>query len=89
MHLIPVCADRNHFYVLEFQMADTFYSWFLITELHVWMLMVRTMAEGEEGRFVRNNMVEAMWQDISTRAKKLEVCTQNIVCLPIYVCVTV
>ncbi|XP_023725594.1 ubiquinol-cytochrome-c reductase complex assembly factor 1 isoform X1 [Cryptotermes secundus] len=56
----------------EFQMADTFYSWFLVTELHVWMLMVRTMAEGEEGRFVRNNIVEAMWQDISTRAKKLE-----------------
>lgn len=89
MHLIPVCANRNNFYVLEFQMADTFYSWFLVTELHVWMLMVRTMAEGEEGRFVRNNIVEAMWQDISTRAKKLEVRTQNIVRLPIYMYVSV
>jgi hypothetical protein len=23
-------------------MADTYYSWFLVTELHVWMLGVRT-----------------------------------------------
>lgn len=56
----------------ELQMPDTFYSWFLVTELHVWMLMVRTMAEGEEGRYVRNNIVEAMWEDVLTRAKKLE-----------------
>lgn len=56
----------------ELQMPDTFYSWFLVTELHVWILMVRTMAEGEEGRFVRNNIVEAMWEDVSTRVKKLE-----------------
>ncbi|XP_069688529.1 ubiquinol-cytochrome-c reductase complex assembly factor 1 [Periplaneta americana] len=56
----------------EFHMADTFYSWFLITELHVWMLMVRTMAEGEEGRFTRNSIVEAMWQDTRERSKKLD-----------------
>ncbi|KDR09875.1 Ubiquinol-cytochrome c reductase complex chaperone CBP3-like protein, partial [Zootermopsis nevadensis] len=61
-----------HFLCLEFHMPDTFYSWFLVTELHVWMLMVRTMAEGEEGRFVRNNIIEAMWEDVSTRVKKLE-----------------
>jgi len=60
-------------------MPDTFYSWFLVTELHVWMLMVRTMAEGEEGRFVRNSIVEAMWEDVSTRAKRLEVCTRSMV----------
>jgi hypothetical protein len=41
--------------------------------------MVRTMAEGEEGRFVRNSIVEAMWEDVSTRAKRLEVCTRSMV----------
>jgi len=66
-------------------MPDTFYSWFLVTELHVWMLMVRTMAEGEEGRYVRNNIVEAMWEDVITRVKKLEVCTENTVHYKIYV----
>lgn len=39
--------------------------------------MVRTMAEGEEGRYVRNNIVEAMWEDVITRVKKLEVCMRT------------
>ncbi|KAJ9595712.1 hypothetical protein L9F63_013125, partial [Diploptera punctata] len=67
-------ADKINYikFFEEFKMPDTFFSWFLITELHVWILMVRTMAEGDEGRFTRNNIVEAMWQDVYTRAKKLE-----------------
>ncbi|KAJ8894395.1 hypothetical protein PR048_007046 [Dryococelus australis] len=56
----------------EFGMSDTFLSWFVITELHMWMLMVRVMAEGKEGTFVRNCMVRAMWDDATVRAKKLE-----------------
>lgn len=59
----------------EFSLPNTFNSWFLITELHVWMLLVRSMAEGseknEDGRFLRNTIVEAMWSDVSSRAKKL------------------
>ncbi|OAD56655.1 Ubiquinol-cytochrome c reductase complex chaperone CBP3 like protein [Eufriesea mexicana] len=48
-------------------MPDTFYSWFLITELHVWMLMVRFMAEGEKGKLVITNIIEAMWHDVTIR----------------------
>lgn len=48
-------------------MPDTFYSWFLVTELHVWMLMVRFMAEGETGKVVVQNIVEAMWHDVLIR----------------------
>ncbi|XP_015190358.1 PREDICTED: ubiquinol-cytochrome-c reductase complex assembly factor 1 [Polistes dominula] len=55
----------------EFNMPDTFYSWFLITELHVWMLMVRFMAEGKYGKIARNTLVEAMWDDVDVRSKKL------------------
>lgn len=58
-----------------FNMPNTFNSWFLVTELHVWMLLLRAMAEGsesgEDGRFLRNCIVEAMWADVNTRAKKL------------------
>ncbi|EDS27198.1 basic FGF-repressed Zic-binding protein [Culex quinquefasciatus] len=43
--------------------------------LHVWMLLVRSMAEGAEkdaaGRYLRNCIVETMWDDVTTRAKKL------------------
>lgn len=61
----------------KYRMPNTFNSWFLVTELHVWMLLVRAMAEGSEsgqdGRFLRNSIVEAMWSDVNTRAKKLGV----------------
>ncbi|KAI4459687.1 ubiquinol-cytochrome c reductase complex assembly factor 1 family member [Holotrichia oblita] len=55
----------------EFNLPDTFYSWFVITELHVWMLMVRCMAEGDDGRYVRNRIVQALWSDVGLRVKKL------------------
>lgn len=59
----------------KFSLPNTFNSWFLITELHIWMLMVRAMAEGPEkgqdGMFLRNCIVEAMWSDVNKRAKQL------------------
>jgi hypothetical protein len=37
------------------------------------MIMTRTMVEGDEGRVMRNGLVEALWQDVVLRMKKLEV----------------
>lgn len=54
-------------------MADTFYSWFLVTELHVWMAMTRYMAEGKNGKAIRNYIVTAMWEDTNARVEKLGV----------------
>lgn len=55
----------------ELDLPDTFYSWFVITELHLWMLSVRAMAENTEGRLIRNNLVEALWADVGQRVKKI------------------
>lgn len=68
------------------ELPDTFASWFTITELHVWLLMVRYMAEdvmvptGEkkkyikgDGHFVRNCIIEALWADVANKIKLLEV----------------
>jgi cytochrome b pre-mRNA-processing protein 3 len=59
----------------EFELRDSFNSWFLVTELHVWLLLTRVMQEGanssEDGRFLRNCIVESMWADVQTRSKKL------------------
>jgi len=63
-------VDYNE-YFQALNMPDTFYSWFLVTEVHVWMLMARVMNEGENGRWVRNAIVEAMWQDVEYRSKQL------------------
>nr|XP_045597589.1 ubiquinol-cytochrome-c reductase complex assembly factor 1-like [Procambarus clarkii] len=59
-------------------LPDTFYSWFLVTELHIWMLMVRLMAEGEEGRYTRNSLIEALWEDCDARSKKLGSLAQSV-----------
>lgn len=70
-------ADKINYnaFFEEFDMPDTFNSWFLVTELHTWMLLTRVMNEGPEtgqdGRFMRNCIVEAMWADVQVRSKKL------------------
>lgn len=40
--LLTICAQRPDIvkFFETFNMPDTFYSWFLITELHVWLLGV-------------------------------------------------
>lgn len=55
----------------ELALADSFYSWFVVTELHLWLLMVRCMAEGKDGREVRNRIVHALWADVRQRIKKV------------------
>lgn len=62
--------DYLHFHK-RFQMPNTFNSWFLVTELHIWMLAVRAMADREFGDMIRNTIIEAMWIDANYRAKKL------------------
>lgn len=57
----------------HFKLSDTFFSWFVVTELHIWMLMIRCMSEGPDGRLLRNFLVETLWADASIRAKKVEV----------------
>ncbi|XP_045765499.1 ubiquinol-cytochrome-c reductase complex assembly factor 1 [Maniola jurtina] len=69
----------------KLELPDTFASWFMVTELHVWLLLVRYMAEdvtsiGTEkkkyvkgdGHFVRNCIIEALWADVANRIKLLE-----------------
>jgi hypothetical protein len=41
-------------------------------ELHIWMLSVRLMELGDEGKIIRNALIKAMWEDCDTKSKKLE-----------------
>lgn len=74
-------------WIEELNLPDTFASWFTITELHVWLLLVRYMAEDivpgvedkkkyvkGDGHFVRNCIIEALWADVGNRIKLLDVC---------------
>ncbi|TRY70365.1 hypothetical protein TCAL_01163 [Tigriopus californicus] len=52
----------------ELDMPDSFYSWFLVTELHIYMVSVRLLAnEGPEGFQIRNAMIESWWMDCEHR----------------------
>lgn len=57
-------------FLTHLSLPDNYLSWFLVTELHVWMMQVRAMAEGKEGRVIRNEVVARMWEDCDTRIKK-------------------
>ena len=55
-----------------FDMPDTFYSWWLITELHVWMLAVRArVGATPEGDQLVTVMAESLWEDLEIRMKKI------------------
>ena len=45
--LLTHCAQRTELlkFFETFDMPDTFYSWFLVTELHVWLLGVRFLRD--------------------------------------------
>ena len=57
----------------KFSMPDTFFSWFLVTELHVWLISVRLMAEGDKGKSIRNHLFSLLWEDVEKRSKLLDV----------------
>jgi len=59
-------------FISELDLPDTFNSWFKITQLHLWLIMVRLSELGEEGRFLRNSMMQWVWKDVEKRIKKLE-----------------
>lgn len=71
LYLCCVELVDHDLFLHQFQMPDTFNSWCRVTELHVWMCMVRLAQEGVEGKFLRNNMLRFMWEDIEKKTKKL------------------
>uniref|UniRef100_A0A8D9BS58 Ubiquinol-cytochrome-c reductase complex assembly factor 1 n=3 Tax=Cacopsylla melanoneura TaxID=428564 RepID=A0A8D9BS58_9HEMI len=57
----------------DFEMDDTFHSWFLVVELHVWMLSVRVMRDEEFGKTVRDAIIQTMWSDVVERSQHMTV----------------
>lgn len=73
------CTDAldTESFFKNLQLPDTLFGFFLVVQLHVWMCQVRSMSEGPEGRRLRNEIIERMWQDIDTRLQKMEVWVFN------------
>lgn len=68
------CTDKldPDVYFKHLELPDTLYSFYLIVQLHVWMCQTRSMKEGREGRILRNEIQERMWQDFDVRLSKID-----------------
>ncbi|KAI9218038.1 ubiquinol-cytochrome C chaperone-domain-containing protein [Blastocladiella britannica] len=53
--------------VRDVGLPDTFQTWFAITQVHVWMAMVRLRAEGPEGKEAIQGMVSHLFRDMEDR----------------------
>ncbi|KAG5318388.1 UQCC1 factor, partial [Pseudoatta argentina] len=68
--ILTLAYILNMFFV-DFNLPDTFFAWFLVTELHVWMIMIRYMTDEKDGKAIRNYVVATMWQDTQARIENL------------------
>ncbi|KAI7894069.1 uncharacterized protein EV154DRAFT_500062 [Mucor mucedo] len=70
--LYNVCAEQmelnKEFYVKECNLPDNFQSWFSVTQLHVWMLMVHLRAEGH-GKLYIQEVVNRFFEDAEARIR--------------------
>ncbi len=55
------------------QLPDTFQSWFLVLQLHVWLCLVRLRHEGAPGKTAQKQLVTFMWEDVENRIRLLRV----------------
>jgi hypothetical protein len=53
------------------QSRDVFASFCFITFLHVWMISVRLAQEGRSGEYVKQRLIQSMWDDINKRTGAL------------------
>lgn len=73
------CSDKIDIPIFfeKWKLEDTFFSFFLVLQIHVWMCQVQSMQFGPEGRILRNEILERMWQDIDERIRGLEAMTSK------------
>lgn len=75
VYVYESCVDKVDFkaFFTYLKLPDTFLSWFLVTELHVWMCITRAMAEIDTrpALCLQHELVRNLWSDTETRMGKL------------------
>ncbi|RUS24653.1 ubiquinol-cytochrome C chaperone-domain-containing protein [Jimgerdemannia flammicorona] len=70
--LYALCArqaeERCDFYVTACDLPDNYQTWFAITQLHVWMLMVRLRAE-KDSKIYTQELVNRLFEDVEERMR--------------------
>ncbi|KAG8566061.1 hypothetical protein GDO81_013081 [Engystomops pustulosus] len=71
LRMYTCCVERIDYdeFFDKCSLPDTLNSWFLVTQLHVWMCMVRMKQEGRAGKYMCRFIVYSMWEDVEQRGK--------------------
>uniref|UniRef100_A0A8C4R4C0 Ubiquinol-cytochrome c reductase complex assembly factor 1 n=1 Tax=Eptatretus burgeri TaxID=7764 RepID=A0A8C4R4C0_EPTBU len=75
LRMYTCCVEDVVFeqFVKQCQLPDTLSTWFLVTQLHVWMCLVRMKQEGREGNYMCKYIVYAMWEDLQQRSAMMKI----------------
>ncbi|ORZ10487.1 ubiquinol-cytochrome C chaperone-domain-containing protein [Absidia repens] len=80
--LYNVCAQQmelnKDFYVNECNLPDTFQSWFAVTQLHVWMLMVHLRVH-DQGKLYIQEVVNRLFEDSEARIREHGISQQRMI----------
>lgn len=75
VYVYESCVDKVDYgtFFSYLKLQDTFLSWFLVTELHVWMCMTRGMAELDDRRAlcIQHELARNLWSDAEKRIGKV------------------
>ncbi|KAL1915749.1 uncharacterized protein VTP21DRAFT_6508 [Calcarisporiella thermophila] len=81
-YLYEECAKQfekdKDFYIQVCQMPENYQTWFSVTLLHVWMLMVRLRAEGS-GKSFTQELVNRFFDDAEKRIRAHGISSERIV----------
>ncbi|KAG8446825.1 hypothetical protein GDO86_014325 [Hymenochirus boettgeri] len=71
LRMYTCCVERIDYdeFFEKCSLPDTLNSWFLVTQLHVWMCLVRMKQEGRAGKYMCRYIVHSMWEDVQQRGK--------------------
>lgn len=58
---------QKSFFCQSCALPDTFQSWFLVTHMHIWFVIVRLRAEGEAGKAVSQQIMQLFFDDMEHR----------------------
>ncbi|CDS03299.1 hypothetical protein LRAMOSA00701 [Lichtheimia ramosa] len=80
--LYNACAKQveanKAFFIEACNLPDNFQSWFSVTQLHVWMLMVRLRADSN-GKMLIQELVNRLFEDAEARIREHDITQQRMI----------
>ncbi|KAL1930393.1 hypothetical protein VTP01DRAFT_10555 [Rhizomucor pusillus] len=80
--LYAICAEQaavhREFFIRVCNLPDNFQTWFSITQLYIWMLMVRLRAE-KNGKLLIQELVNRLFEDAEDRIRAHDIKQQRVI----------